>query len=218
MAQRRTKNVKLAADGKVREYRLRQKADPTEYLNYYNGSNGSGQRPTFNKHGKVWKTDGDIEDAIFDYQMRRRTMLKKLPATEVDPLFPELEIVISYVVVESVRAPRMADPKLLDQLVKFSEKLKNNSWTPVYRLAEKQVSRGQPFRYLFVTKGPVDRKIVGIQHAARIGAFNRMKDDTECVFAVGDSETDLMYARVGLADSLVTIWDFKTLKIIYEKS
>ncbi len=234
MAERRQKNTPLDADGKQRQYRLRKVGTQNEYVNYFKSPdvfNASGQkvyephsqRPTFNKRGKVFTTLEEAEDNLAYYALRRL----RYPYDKAD--FPELEIVVSVIQFEKVASPKTLTEAAIKRLDDFSaaiakaQKKKGNSrdrdgdYYAEFTFARKLVFTHQPFRYILVTKGVIDRNVMkATESKARIGAVGRMNETTICCFAV-NSETDLTFARMALNENLATIWDYQKAKLVFGK-
>ena len=233
MAERRQKNTPLDADGKQRQYRLRKVGTENEYVNYFKSPDvfsPSGQkvyelhsqRPTFNKRGKVFTTLEEAEDNLAYYALRRL----RYPYDKAD--FPELEIVVSVIVFETVASPKLpteADIKRLDDFStaigkaskKNGDRHRDGDYFSEFNFARKLVFTNQQFRYILVTKGVIDRNVMkATESKARIGAVGRMDDTTICCFAV-NSETDLTFARMALNENLATIWDFQKAKLVFGK-
>lgn len=230
MAERRQKNTPLDADGKQRQYRLRKVGTLNEYQNYYRsvdvfGANGQriyephGQRPTFNKRGKVHTTVAEAQDALADYALRRL----RYPHDKAD--FPDLEIVVSVVVFETVADDKTPSTAAIQRLDKFSKivgkesskggKKRDGDYSSEFAFARKLTFSNEPFRYILVTQGEIDRNVLKATAAkARIGVVGRMAPNTICCFAV-NTDTDLTFARMALNENLTTIWDFQKSKLIY---
>ena len=233
MAERRQKNTPLDPDGKQRQYRLRRVGSENDYVNYFKspdvfGAMGQrvyhnhGQRPTFNKRGKVFTTYEEAEDTLAYYALRRL----RYPYDKSD--FPELEIVVSVVQFEVAKpgnTPTEAEIKRLDDFSKAIAKAykkgdrnsRDGDYFAEFNFARKLLFRGETFRYILVTKGVIDRNVMkATEGKARIGAVGRMNDTTICCFAV-NSETDLTVARMALNENLATIWDYQKAKLMFGK-
>lgn len=235
MAERRQRNTPLDADGKQRQYRLRKVGTEHDYVNYFKSPDvfdaqgkrvyhPHGQRPTFNKRGKVFTTLDEAEDTLSEYALRRL----RYPYEKTD--FPELEIVVSVVQFETVKpgkTPSDAEIKRLDNFsTAIAKEQKKNArekgnrdgdYYSEFHFARKLLFRGETFRYILVTKGVIDRGVMkATEGKARIGAVGRMDDTTICCFAV-NSDTDLTFARMALNENLATIWDYQKGKLIFGK-
>lgn len=228
MAERRLKNTPLDADGKHRQYRLRKVGTSDQYVNYFKSPDSGhlrdytahSQRPTFNKRGKILTTLAEAEEMLAHYALRRL----RYPYDKAD--FPQLEIVVSVVVTEEVKTgtpPTDDEIKRLDrfsnavarELSKTSGKKSSGDYSAEFAFASKLTFNHEPFRYILVTKGVIDRGVMkATAGKSRVGAVGRMNDQTICCFAV-NSETDLTFARMALNEQLVTIWDYKTAKLVF---
>lgn len=230
MPARRQKNSPLDADGKQRQYRLRKIGTAHEYVNYYKSADVSpnagyvanSQRPTFNARGKIFTTFEEAEDELSYYALRRL----RYPYDKAD--FPDLEIVVSVVEIERIdegNTPSDAEIKKLDAFSNLISKefgkrsigdiVMDGDYFSEFAFAQKMVFRREPFRYILVTKGVIDRSVMkATASKARIGAVGQMTNSTICCFAV-DTDADLTFARMALNEQLATIWDYKKSKLVF---
>jgi hypothetical protein len=165
--------------------------------------------PTFTKRGKNWKTLSDVTDKLVHYNYEG-----------IDKNWPELEIVI-YEMTET-GSVKDQTPNLRGAQ-RFIRKLLPNEYCSTARFVCKMAAQGISFRYLVHARGnhPVPAiDAVRVQRNSMTEFYDRgpgivakSRQKGETLVAL-DSETDLLFLKMQLHDSLIGIWDYKKCSML----